>query len=479
MTQQKPVTGKTVKLAQASQAFNLHPAIVPGLVEDITSLRLMPYKECIKSCRFFYRRDPIASTVVNRIAEITATRLENKRKDAYGNQTVPDEVFEVYNTVIRIIQPYIKTIILSYLIDGMALPQYEMVKVMGNRASDRLGRTRYILPHGLWLRNADNIILKTTFFGGMPRAYLQIPKEDIAFIQNKGVWPDGRKDTQAYVDMLDRYPEYIAIIQDGADTIPFNDYIIFRNLIPGNVYPIPYLEPALDPLNHKRYLKLMDKAIASRAIEAFRHVRVGSDEYPADDDDITATKDALNQKSQVDRVYNLFTNHTVNIDWVIPPLDALLSEGKYTEANADIFFAMGFPRILTVGETEKSNSADNKIASLGIVSTMNHIQKDIIEWIKNLYAQVAVENGFSKVPTPEFSAISLADTAQLIQYARDMVELEVVSRDKIAAFYGTNFETESEQIEYENKKMPREDINANQVTTQTRSPESRMESPSE
>jgi len=149
-------------------------------------------------------------------------------------------------------------------------------------------------------------------------------------------------------------------------------------------------------------------------------------------------------------VYNLFTNHTINISWVVPPFDVLLNEAKYNEANADIFFAMGFPRILTVGETEKSNAADNKIAALGILATLKSVQDDILGWVRYFYEQIAAENGITTIPIPYFSPIPLADVTQLIQYARDMVELGIISKDTAAGFYGSDYETELSQREYEN-----------------------------
>jgi hypothetical protein len=84
---------------------------------------------------------------------------------------------------------------------------------------------------------------------------------------------------------------------------------------------------------------------------------------------------------------------------------------------------------------------------------MKAIQSDILEWVKILYQRIAQENGFTKVPTPYFANIPLADITTLIQYARDMIELEVISRDTAAEFYGTDYETETNQIGYE-KPLP-------------------------
>lgn len=464
------------KLAKAQQVYNLVPNIAPGLHQDVGATQQLPYHESIRLCRYFYRRDGIANTVVNRISEITATTLRNRRRTLIGEGDISDTEFELFNIVARRIQAYLQTIILSYLIDGMAIPQYEIVRIMGSRVSNKLGRTRYYLPEGIWCRNPETIILKRILLGGKRRAFIRIPSQDVQFVQNRGTWPDGTSDRDTYNALKEELPEYIAAIEAGQTVFPIDDYIIHRKLLPHNEYPLPFLESALNALDHKRYLKMMDRSIATRAIEAFRHIKVGNDEYPADDDDIDATKAAMNQTSSLERVYNLYTNHTIDISWVVPPLEIIMNDAKYNEANADIFFAVGFPRILTVGETEKSNAADNKIAALGIIATLKSIQLDVLEWIKRLYTEVAEKNNISRIPEPYFTAIPLADVTQLIQYARDMLELGVISKDTAAAFYGSDHATETDQLFYEKEideelnpepEIPQAVLNGNTTTEQS------------
>lgn len=416
--------------------------------------KLRPYHESIKLCRYFYRYDPIASTVINRIAEIASTPIRNKRKSITQNGQVAEEEYNVYQAVAMALQPHVTNIILSYLIDGMAIPQYELTRVQGNRVNLSLGRTRYYLPHSLWLRDPDTIKLYRTVKGHERRALVEIPGDDINFIMTGGRRSDGVMDIEAYNQLTADFPEYVKMVKDGVSTFPVNDYIIYRKLMPFNDYPIPYLENALDALDHKRYLKMMDRAIASRAIEAFRHISVGSDDYPADDEDIQATEDSLNQQSSTERVYNLFTNHTVKINWVVPPFDALLSDKKYDTANMDIFFALGFPRILLVGETERSNSADNRVAMLGTLSNIQEIQKDVIQWVKHLYHRVAEANNFTRIPEPYFSPVSLADASTLIQYMTNMLEKGVISKETAASFYSTDYDSEADQIRYEMETNP-------------------------
>jgi len=199
-------------------------------------------------------------------------------------------------------------------------------------------------------------------------------------------------------------------------------------------------------------LKIMDRTIVSRSIELLRQVKIGSDEYPATDDDIEATQKAIAQASASgDRVFNLFTNHTVDIQWVLPPLDALLNESKYAEPNADIFLAMGFPRILTVGESLRSNSSDSRIATLGPMSTLTEVRERILSWIEWFYEDLAERNNLTTWPKPYFSPIQFQDMTALTQFAIQAQQIGAISKDTISQLYGTTYEEEQQKISFEVK----------------------------
>lgn len=473
------VSMTTQKLVKSQASITMpYPPIVQGFQPQNT-LQQRSYPDTVKLSRFFFSSDPIAHTVINRVAEISSTRLRNKRKSVSGVGTISDTEFEMFNAVATLIQPHIPTIILSYLIDGMAIPQYEISQRYGSTIIGKLGRGKFYLPDKIWLRDSSHVKLYRTIHGYARRAVITIPIEDIRFITSGGMRSDGMKDVQAFNELQQTLPEYVAAVQSGATVFPVDDYIIYRKLLPYNDYPIPYLSAALDSLDHKRYIKMMDRATASRAIESIRHVTVGSDEYPADDEDIEAAKTALQQNSSVERVYNFFTNHTIKMEWVVPPLDILLDKSKYEVANEDIFFALGFPRILTVGETEKSNSADNKIAALGVLSMLETIQNDVLQWVKHVYQDIAERNNIRRIPEPYFTAVKLADVANLIQYARDMLEKRVVSRNTVAEIYGTSFEDEIEQIMYEDEQDDTNTDDQNTMETPTLPEQLRVSPPQE
>lgn len=406
------------------------------------------YHETIKKCRFFYENDTIAGTVINRMSDIAITKLRNKHRKTYV-----DEIKWYYDGVAQLLTDMLKNAPLAYLIDGMAIPDYRTAKIMGNRIHQKLGRTRYDIPKALWIRNAEYIEVKKGSLGDRI-LYLKITPEDKKLISTKGK-PDRE---QEYQDLVTLYPEYVAAVEKGSIIFRLHAKPIFRKMTSYNAYPLPFLNNALGALDHRRALKRMDKITAERMIAAIRQISVGSDEFPADDDDITATKNIIQTQgtsNSQETLLNLYTNHTIKIQWVVPPFETLLSSEKFVEANADVFLSMGFPRLWAVGENERSNSSDNKIASVGPIATLESMRDDMLEWVRYLYQHLADLNGFTQYPDPEWSPIALASAMDLLQYAGTFVDNETISRDTVAQFYGSDYDSEFNRIELERVNNPK------------------------
>lgn len=429
--------------------YNSGRNYTPGYYEGPT--KLGNYHKDIKQCRWFYTFDPIAGTVVNRMADMSITAIRNRRKTKLNADSVDDAVLAFFDSIIDKLRPFLKMMALEYLLHGMVVPEYTYERIRGDLLSERLGRKRYNIPVSFWIRNPDNIRLKLRPMGTDRQIWLLIPKGDIELVMNKGVRSDGTEDKEAYQFLVDNFPEYVAAIRNGRTKFLLEDArAIMRKIISYDEYPAPFLRNALGALKHKAYLKSMDYSIAGRAIEAIRHFKTGDKDHPADDDDIKALELTVTQTTSTgERIYNLFTNHTVEGEWLFPPLETLMSEEKYAEPNADIFLALGFPRILTTGETLRSNSSDSKIASLGPKATLDDLRDAIIVWLKQLYVEIAEKNNLSRIPEPYFSPIATSDYTALVQFAIQALQAGAISKDTVAQLYGSDYETEADQVEAE------------------------------
>jgi len=435
-----------IKSGYTRRAFSAGPVQIPhviaGFAPNAYSETPRSYAEIVRACRWYYQNDPHIASVVQRIADLASSGLVNSDVPLFGGEQPDDDTYALYDAIAGKINEVLNSVIIGYLVDGMAIPQYELKRVMGTRLPGVRTRTRYMVPSSFWLRDPLQFEFHPPVFGAQPEAYLIIPQEDIDFVKSKGTFPNGRKDQKRYQELVTRFPDYVAAIQRGETSIRYDGYIIYRNLLPQATYPQPYLQPVLGALTRKYTLQRLDTAISSRMIEAFRHVRVGTDNYPANDDDLEAVRQELEKTSNEYAVFNIVTNHTVDIRWVLPDYNALLDPDKYAIVDRDITVGLGFPRILLVGETERSNAADNQIASLGFLSFIRHIQQDIIQWVHYVYQDVAEANGLTRVPKPVFLPVRIADTNQLLQYAETMLQLGVISRATIAGLYGVDYRTE-------------------------------------
>ena len=411
--------------------------------------RKYTYHELIVFCRHFYERDTIARTVINRMVNLAITKLRNRKGD-YDETSI-----KFFDAVAKKLQPFLKHLATEYFIHGMAVPGITYKQVMLNRLDPTLGRRRVEIPDAMWVRNPANIKLRKKP-NGMDRAvFIEIPMDEVTFITQKGKRNDGTDDSAAYKELLRTNPAYVRAVVAGQRLFPIEEKALYADLVSYNDYPLPFLQNALRAMQHKEYLKLMDQTIVSRSIELLRQIKVGSDQFPATQDDIEATQRAITDAATSgDRVFNLFTNHTVEIKWVLPPLDALLNEAKYAEPNADVFLALGFPRILTVGESLRSNSSDSRIASLGPTATLTELRERIIQWIEWLYEDLATRNNLSEWPQPYFSPIQFQDMTALTQFAIQAQQVGAISKDTIAQLYNTTYEDEQAKINLEVQNEP-------------------------
>ncbi len=422
---------------------------IPGLYTGTSSLG--KFHDLVKASRWFYKFDPIAGTVLNRMADMAITTLRNRKKTKLNSDQVDDIAQAYYDALLKQLRPVIKQMALEYLLHGLVIPDYSLRKLRGDLISEKLGRTRYTVPDQMWLRNVENIELRRRPTGIARQIFLKIPKGDIELVQNKGTRADGTVDIEAYQYLVQYFPEYVVAINGGKTRFELDNVrAIMRKPNSYEDYPMPFLVNALSSLQHKVYLKTLDKSIASRAIEAVRHWRIGDKDFPATDEDITSVRLQVEANaSSGERIFNFYTNHTVEGEWLIPPLDILMSETKYIEANADIFLALGFPRILTTGETLRSNSSDSNIASLGPKATLEDLREAILVWLTDLYLELAEKNDLKRIPDPYFAPIATSDYTALVQFAVDAMLNGAISKDTIAQLYGSDFETESGQIQTE------------------------------
>jgi len=437
----------------------------PEEVDTLESDRFNSYKDLVKACRFFYKKDPLSATTLNKMVEIGINNL------TLGQNKLSANEFRMFKALLPKLQEFAEQMALEFLISGLVVPEISFTSVSTDilKIYNVKKYSSLVLPTSMWLRDPATIIINTSMFGSEPSYFVQVPDDMLYFIQNSGTYRDGTKDELLFNKLKIEYPEFIASVLAGKTKIQIENKLIFRRKTQSyQDYPIPYLEPALEALKHKRNLRRMDYSLASRVISAILLFRLGSDEFPVTEDDSDTFEELRNQLlyrdntgKNVERIFQLFANHTLQVDWIMPDIAAMIDDAKYKDINQELIFALGFPRILITGETERTGSSEAEFATLSPARTMETFRSKIIEILKYIVNETARRNGFSDAPEIKFEPINLMAFADFIDAIRVLYESGNMSRTAFANLFGLTWEDEMDIKEKENKILEEKGLEIN------------------
>jgi len=315
----------------------------------------------------------------------------------------------------------------------------------------------------MWVRDSATINIKKPRISEKESYFVKIDEDLYYFLQSKGTYPDGTEDKDLYEEIIRLYPEFVNEVLNDNDrqVLLDNPLIIKGTTTEDSAYPIPYLFPALESLKHKRNLRRMDYSIAARVISAILHVTVGSDEYPLTEDQEDTMAELEQQlqwrrgvtPAEIERVFALFTNHTVELNWVFPEVDAMLDSDKYKSVNEDIMVALGFPRILITGETERSFASDPQIATISPLHTMEKIREALLPIVKFVFLEMLDHNRIlEEYPSIKFKPLNLMSMSLFFEGLTSLYEAGNLSRESWSEAYGYDFVTE------QNRRKLNEDL---------------------
>lgn len=439
------------------------PSTVDKLeIKDITS---DTFKEIVETCRFFYKRDPTAGTVVDKMVDIGITDL------TISKDTLSDNEYRIFSSMLPRLKEYAEELALEYLISGLVIPEIKFDRI-GKDELKKYGVKRYTslyFPVSMWIRDPATIKINKTILSDKPSYYIRVPDDLSYFIKNNGKYPDGTMDTELFKELKKLYPEFIRKVKEGNGEILLSDnthLIIRRRVLSNTGYPIPYLYKGVESMKHKRNLRRMDYSVAARVITAIQLVKLGNDTYPITEDDKSQLDDIRNQMfwrnsssgSEIEKVFQLFANHTLSIEWVFPETDVLLDEAKYRDVNQDIVVALGFPKILMTGENERSNSGDSSYAASSPIKTIEHFRSKIITVLQYIIDETAEKNGLKVSPEISFKPLQLAEFNTFITAIQELYNSGNLSRESYASLFGYNIKDELMKRAEENELLKKYEL---------------------
>jgi hypothetical protein len=425
------------------------------------------YKDVIKHCRFYFRHEPIAFSVITKMVNLAINGLVVLPKD---NATFSKTEEQIFEAVSEDLIKFFRNAAFEYLTTGLVVPEIKLTRIRQRELRDKyIQRLESLLyPTDMWIRDSATVEIKKPFISNKESYFLIIPPEIIFFITSGGQYPDMTEDKALYKEILREYPEFVQQVRNGETKILLENPLTIKDTtLTDSQYPIPFLYDVLESFKHKRNLKRMDYSIAARVISAILHVRVGSDEYPLTEDQEDFLTD-LEQKfkwreniteDDVERVFTLFTNHTVALEWIFPQIEALLDDTKYDSVNRDILVGLGFPKILVTGETDRSFSSDPEIATLSPLNTLEVMRNQLLPIAKKVYSEMRAKNRVvNNLPEIKFKPINLMSLQLFYEGLNKLYEVGSISKQSLSEAYGYDFYTEVGKISEEMEVIKREGV---------------------
>jgi hypothetical protein len=445
-----------VKLAKAefmAVPSNFYPTYVGAEQYNVDKLSFgtsRSYEKIISDCRYFYLQEPIASTVINKIIDISINDILISQSKSLSKTEL-----QIYLALREDIIKFLRDAALELLVTGFVVPEITLSKIGKNELREKgIQRIDSLLyPTEMYVRDSSTIEIKRPFISSKESYFLLVPDDVTFFIQTKGEYSDGTRDYELYQEIVRLYPEFVRDILKGQRKFLLDNPLIIKlNNQSYTPYPVPYLYAGLESFKHKRNMRRMDYSIAARVISAILHVSVGSDEFPLTEDQEDYLKDLEDKfkwreglnKDDVERVFSLFTNHTVEMEWIFPQIESLLDNAKYDDVNKDIILSLGFPRVLLTGEAEKSFSSDPEIVTLSPLNTLNSIRRKLLPIVSHIFREMRSKNPdiLKNYPEYKFQPINLMSLSLFFTGIKELYSSGNLSRKSYTEAYGFDFQSE-------------------------------------
>lgn len=466
--EEKKYTVEKIKLPSSilnkAEAGFASAAVSTNVWKDVNQTNLnkvvdkTEYNKVTDLCRFFYKTEPIVSTVINKLVEFGVNDIIISKTGLSENE------FRVFKALKPRLLEFAETMAQELLLSGLVVPEIGYGPVDKGEIFE-LGIKKYnrlTFPVSMWVRDPKSIRINSSLMSDSPSYFVIIPDDVIFFIKNNGKYADGSEDKDLFDNLKTYYPEFVKKVMAGEkEFLLENRLILRRKYLTDNPYPIPYIASSLDALQHKRRMRRMDYSIMDKIISAIMHIKVGSDDYPVtnSDEDKTVFTDLRNQlqlrfqsDQYLERIFQLITNHTVDIKWIFPDASLLSDGARYDDINEEILFGLGFPRVLITGEAKKTGTSDPEIAILSPVKTMESIRRKLLKVIRDICKTVAEENNF-KVPMVTFKVLNLHSFDKFIIALKEAYNVSAVSRTSVGDYLGYDFEEEIDKLDIENQEL--------------------------
>jgi len=210
-------------------------------------------------------------------------------------------------------------------------------------------------------------------------------------------------------------------------------------------------------LSYKTKIMTAQWIVAERLILPIKVVKVGTEERPASEADITAVQGQL-QAASNDPNMVIVTHHAFELDWVGANGQVLPIQGEYEFINQEIMDGFGLNKQLITGEGPTYSSA--AMGAEIMIKRLESWRLELKRWIEEeIYLPISKMKGFRKTnewgedewiyPKIKWGSLNLRDRQQERQMILQLFDKGLISATRVLTEFDIDPDTEFEQMRWE------------------------------
>jgi len=251
-----------------------------------------------------------------------------------------------------------------------------------------------------------------------------------------------RHPTEQQAEFINALPvELVQQIRKGARKVwlsPNICSITFSDKQDYEVYPTPMIRHAFKALQMKDALIAADEHTAKHLKERILKVTIGNDTFPVLNPDSIARLKSVFQRREGLAIY---WNHTLDIEWIEPGLEAFMDPAKYNLWDDQIRTCFGISRIFT-GTSETSGAIGNSIMNFrGLEEEVTTAQDAFLEFLNKEINLLKKALGIGKMVHVKFVKLNLRDEAEFIGVMQQLVQNGILDPRTALETLGYHFPT--------------------------------------
>jgi hypothetical protein len=200
---------------------------------------------------------------------------------------------------------------------------------------------------------------------------------------------------------------------------------------------------------YKNKLRQMDISVCDSVINAVTIFKLGdwANGYVPPEEHMRKFAEFLRTPTSA---MNMVWNDAITIESNYPPVDRILSVGKYEAVDRDILRGLGVPDTL-LGGTTGANFSTGFLGVRTLLERLEEGRNTVIRWLNSQLRTIAAIMGHRDIPLIKFGKMSLRDEKAEKMLLIQLLDRNIVSIEAVLECFGEDFEIELERLRDEEK----------------------------